>query len=142
MSWKFSTVLSILESTGFFSIIIIVRTLQVDAAPDNRRYRLCAEYFADAASPFRPCRMLVDPKPFFTMCLNDMKINVNRIETSEDVCDVASMYVNECRRQGVPIALPAFCSKWHLFPFVVDVMMFCLFSNYLKIILKLFNNYF
>ena len=121
---------------------VVNRARQVDAAPDNRRYRLCAEYFADAASPFRPCRMLVDPKPFFTMCLNDMKINVNRIETSEDVCDVASMYVNECRRQGVPIALPAFCSKWHLFPFVVDVMMFCLFSNYLKIILKLFNNSF
>lgn len=84
---------------------------QVAAEPTNRRYRLCAKYFVDAASPFRPCLLLVDPKPFFTMCLNDMKINVNRIESDEDVCDVSSMYVSECRRQGVPLRLPAVCSK-------------------------------
>ena len=90
---------------------VVNRAQQVAAEPTNRRYRLCAKYFVDADSPFRPCLMLVDPEPFFTMCLNDMKINVNRIETDGEVCDVSSMYVSECRRQGVPLRLPAVCSK-------------------------------
>lgn len=78
------------------------------ADPESHRYKLCAKYFMDNESPFRPCFEQVDHQKFMTMCLN-MPSNSNRLETEEDTCNVASYYVNECKKNSVRIRLPRLC---------------------------------
>ena len=85
--------------------------VHVDEMIDNHRTRLCAKYFRDESSPFRKCFKQVDNKAFMNMCLDDMPMNINRMVRDEDVCDVASNYVQECRFAGVPIAMPSPCGK-------------------------------
>ena len=85
--------------------------VHVDEITDNRRTRLCAKYFRDQSSPFRKCFKQVDNEAFMDMCLDDMPININRMVRDEDVCDVASNYVQECRFAGVPIAMPSPCGR-------------------------------
>lgn len=43
------------------------------------------------------------------MCLNDMPAVSDRLPTEADVCKVASFYVDECNRIGVPIRFPKAC---------------------------------
>lgn len=86
----------------------------VDATPDNQRYRLCASLFKEESSAFRPCFKQVDPSSFMQMCLNELPTNQNRLMEEEDMCDVASFYVEECRRAGVPIRVPASCVSCEL----------------------------
>ena len=84
------------------------------AAPesiDNRRTALCAKYFKDSTSEFRNCFKIVSPEPFMTMCLNDIPTNINRVETEEDACNITAFYVDECRREGVPLRMPKVCGK-------------------------------
>ena len=63
----------------------------------------CSKLFHDKASPLRPCFPIVDPVHFEAMCVNDV------METQGAECDIASLYVAECRRQEVPVSLPVSC---------------------------------
>lgn len=84
----------------------------VEGPKSERRTALCSKYFKDTTSEFRNCFKIVSPEPFMTMCLNDIPTNVNRIETDEDVCNVTAFYVDECRREGVPLRQPKVCGKF------------------------------
>ena len=88
--------------------------IHVDEISDNRRTELCAKYFRDQSSPFRKCFKQVDNEAFMHMCLDEMPTNINRMVRDEDVCDVASFYVSECKYLGVPLSMPSPCGKIQL----------------------------
>jgi len=81
----------------------------VRADPYSREYQVCAKYFVDSNSPFRPCFKQVSPEPYMTQCLNSMEMNSNRLVTDEDTCNVASYYVHECKMNSANIRLPRLC---------------------------------
>ncbi len=89
------------------------RAVHVEEFSDSRRTALCAKYYRDDSSPFRKCFKQVDNEVFMRMCLNEMPIDSNRIPQAEDICNVASFYVDECRRQGVWMSMPSDCGKNH-----------------------------
>ncbi len=85
-----------------------------EVSPDTRRYEICARYFKRDTSPYRRCFHMVDPEPFMRMCLNDMPVNENRMESEGDTCDVGSFYAHECSLHEVPIKLPNTCGEYDI----------------------------
>ena len=88
-----------------------VRNYAVQGPESVDRTRLCGKYFMEETSPFRMCFKQVPHEPFMTMCLNDLPTNVNRRASEEDICDVASFYVEECELAGVPVRMPTACGE-------------------------------
>jgi len=69
-------------------------------------YALCAKYFKENSSPFRPCFRQLEPAPFLQMCLNSLM----RADEKE-ICQVSAFYVQECKEMGVPMRMPTQCVK-------------------------------
>ena len=84
----------------------------VTAAPSTQQYRVCAALFKNEFSQFRPCFKIIEPSAFMTMCINDIATNVNRQPTEQDTCRIAAFYVDECRREGVPVRVPKTCGTY------------------------------
>jgi len=70
---------------------------------------LCARYFRDIFSPFRPCFNHVENEEFMHMCVNDLAEKDH--PTEEDICSVASFFADECDRKGVHIDPPSQCLR-------------------------------
>ncbi len=87
------------------------RATHVREVPNTRMTQLCASYYRDQSSPFRKCFKQVDNEAFMHMCLDEMPVDENRLPTEEDICNVASFYVDECRRSGVPLTMPSACCE-------------------------------
>ena len=86
-----------------------VRNHAVQGPETADHMRICGKYFRENTSPFRICFKQVDSEAFMKMCLNDLPTNVNQVATEEDACNVASFYVDECERAGVPLRMPTSC---------------------------------
>ncbi|XP_044534269.1 uncharacterized protein LOC123249339 [Gracilinanus agilis] len=67
--------------------------------------RLCKAFFLDAHSELRNCFRVVDPAPFYRMCVRDT------CETSElqAACRMVSAYIHLCSRSFVPLGTPPPC---------------------------------
>lgn len=87
------------------------RAIVVNPDTETRRYRACAELFANASSMFRTGYRVVDPAMFMTMCLNDVSISDNSLEGQTDICRTAAAYVHECRRHEVHLRMPKQCVR-------------------------------
>jgi len=66
----------------------------------------CHKYFMDERSPFRMCFAQVNNTEFMNMCLIDAS---GGDDSQKAVCDMASFYVDECKRAGVPLRVPNEC---------------------------------
>ncbi|XP_041062052.1 uncharacterized protein LOC121287955 [Carcharodon carcharias] len=66
---------------------------------------ICKMLFKGAYSPLRNCFRVVDPVPFYDMCLNDM------CESSDlqPGCNLAAAFVHLCNRNFVPLEIPSQC---------------------------------
>ncbi len=88
-----------------------VRNYAAQGPQSVDRLRLCGKYFREDSSPFRICFKQVENEAFMRMCLNDLPTSVNQLPKEEDVCDVASFYVAECEKAGVPLRMPTTCGE-------------------------------
>ncbi|XP_072336910.1 uncharacterized protein [Scyliorhinus torazame] len=66
---------------------------------------ICKALFKGTYSPLRNCFRVVDPAPFYDMCLSDM------CESSDlqPGCNLAAAFVHLCNRNFVPLEIPSQC---------------------------------
>ncbi|XP_051828645.1 uncharacterized protein LOC127545411 [Antechinus flavipes] len=69
-------------------------------------FRLCKAFFVDAHSELRNCFRVVDPAPFYSMCIRD----TCEISELQAACNMVSAYVHLCGRGFVPLAIPPRCA--------------------------------
>nr|XP_020828215.1 uncharacterized protein LOC110198351 [Phascolarctos cinereus] len=67
--------------------------------------RLCKAFFQDAHSELRHCFQVVDPAPFYSMCIRD----TCEISELQAACGMVSAYIHLCSRGFVPLATPPPC---------------------------------
>ncbi|XP_078096178.1 uncharacterized protein LOC144510541 [Mustelus asterias] len=66
---------------------------------------ICKALFKGAYSPLRNCFRVVDPLPFYDMCLSDMCESSNL----QPACNLAAAFVHLCNRNFVPLEIPSQC---------------------------------
>ncbi|XP_077982070.1 uncharacterized protein LOC144437076 [Glandiceps talaboti] len=71
----------------------------------------CNKLFQDNTSPLRKCFGLIDPKPYHTMCMNDLCSAKNDVDTENIQCNAAAAYVTECQLMGVDMYMPNNCVR-------------------------------
>ncbi|XP_031801299.1 uncharacterized protein LOC100916970 [Sarcophilus harrisii] len=69
-------------------------------------FRLCKAFFLDAHSELRNCFRVVDPAPFYSMCIRDT-CEMSEVQAA---CNMVSAYVHLCGRGFVPLAIPPRCA--------------------------------
>lgn len=62
----------------------------------------CASLFKDNTSVLRGAFKVVDPEPYYSMCLNDK-------DNNGDICKVATAYVHEAARHEANVRMPSQC---------------------------------
>ncbi|XP_043855212.1 uncharacterized protein LOC122752259 [Dromiciops gliroides] len=67
--------------------------------------RLCKAFFLDAHSELRNCFRVVDPAPFYGMCIRDT-CEMSELQAS---CSMVSAYIHLCSRGFVPLTTPPPC---------------------------------
>ncbi|XP_068943844.1 uncharacterized protein [Petaurus breviceps papuanus] len=67
--------------------------------------RLCKAFFLDAHSELRNCFQVVDPAPFYSMCVWD----ICEMSELQAACGMVSAYIHLCNRGFVPLATPPPC---------------------------------
>jgi hypothetical protein len=77
--------------------------------PASEKNQLCQRAFLNNTSPFRPLFDVVDPEPFYKMCVNDMCNLETEAERLEHVCETYKAYLSQ--RSDFPIAMPSHCIK-------------------------------
>ncbi|MGH0149262.1 UNVERIFIED_CONTAM: hypothetical protein FKN15_038584 [Acipenser sinensis] len=65
----------------------------------------CKALFRDACSPMRNCFRVVDPAPFYKLCMSST-CGPNPDRTS---CSLAAAFVHLCNRNLVPLDIPSKC---------------------------------
>ena len=87
----------------------IARTFPENA--ESQTAIACAELFKNKYSALRPCFKIVDPTPFYRMCINDMEMMLNSAEFKTSMCKTAAFYKSVCKREGVFMNMPTTCGK-------------------------------
>ncbi|XP_043944816.1 IgGFc-binding protein-like [Protopterus annectens] len=67
--------------------------------------RICQTLFRYTYSPLRNCFRVVDPTPFYAMCVTDMCESTD----IKPACSVAAAFVHLCNRDFVPLEIPSQC---------------------------------
>ncbi|XP_032896898.1 uncharacterized protein LOC116985893 [Amblyraja radiata] len=67
----------------------------------------CKTLFRSTYSPLRNCFKVVDPAPFYDMCLND----VCESSDLQPACSLAAAFVHLCHRNFVPLQIPSQCAS-------------------------------
>ncbi|XP_075141542.1 uncharacterized protein LOC142217247 [Leptodactylus fuscus] len=78
---------------------------KVKACTTAPHHKLCKAFFQGGQSVLRNCFRVVQPGPFYRMCVEDI-CDSNEIKT---ICNLAATYVHLCNRNFVPIELPSQC---------------------------------
>ncbi|XP_075755429.1 uncharacterized protein LOC102446612 isoform X2 [Pelodiscus sinensis] len=66
---------------------------------------ICKMFFQDPHSLLRNCFKVVDPEPFYSMCVHDA-CDSNVLKA---VCNLAAAFVHLCSRNFVPLEIPSQC---------------------------------
>lgn len=86
------------------------RNVAVISNTDYRAKEACKKLFDNKDSIFRPCYKMVDPIPYYEMCLKDL----HRYDASmfdEKICPSSAAYMTECNIAGVPVRMPKSCVR-------------------------------
>ncbi|XP_040297386.1 uncharacterized protein LOC121008756 [Bufo bufo] len=78
---------------------------KVKACTTAPHQKLCKAFFQGRQSVLRNCFKVVQPAPFYRMCVEDI-CDSNEIKT---ICNLAAAYVHLCNRNFVPIEIPSQC---------------------------------
>lgn len=65
---------------------------------------LCQVFFINANSPLGNCFSSVDPKPFYDICVDNMKKIVN-----PTMCSAVAAYKAHCEKRNVAVDMPEMC---------------------------------
>ena len=84
--------------------------IDLQVSPESPVHKMCAKYFIERDSIFRPCFGVVEPEPFMRMCINE-NANSNSILSEKDLCNVISFYNSECKSEGVIVKSPSVCGE-------------------------------
>lgn len=87
---------------------VVNKARQQTAFPGDPTYDICASFFVDPKSPLRSGFKVVDPNSYMVMCMNNMPV---RRQSVQDTCKVISLYITECRQEGIHITPPVECGK-------------------------------
>ncbi|XP_054849643.1 uncharacterized protein LOC129339063 [Eublepharis macularius] len=66
---------------------------------------ICKTFFQDSISIFRNCFKVVDPEPFYKLCVADMCA----LHSMKAACTLAAAFVHLCDRNFVPLEMPSQC---------------------------------
>jgi len=69
----------------------------------------CSDYFEKTTSPMVPCFETVDPRPFQSMCLQQMEYMKKNPTETKGFCQVASSYIELCKVNNVEMWMPGEC---------------------------------
>jgi hypothetical protein len=86
-----------------------VKFAEISVTPTSHEVDLCDGMFVDDNSALMPCFSTIDPEPFHTMCLKDMELVKNQADQRSGVCPSSAAYIEQCRRAGVELWMPAQC---------------------------------
>ncbi|XP_072466121.1 uncharacterized protein [Notamacropus eugenii] len=78
---------------------------KAEVCPGAASSRLCKVFFLDAHSELRNCFRVVDPAPFYSMCIQD----ACELSELQAACGMVSAYIHLCSRGFVPLATPPPC---------------------------------
>ncbi|XP_056389473.1 uncharacterized protein LOC130283871 isoform X2 [Hyla sarda] len=78
---------------------------KVKACTTAPHHKLCKALFQGGQSVLRNCFKVVQPAPFYRMCIEDI-CDSNEIKP---ICNLAATYVHLCNRNFVPIEMPSQC---------------------------------
>lgn len=78
---------------------------KVKACTTAPHQKLCKAFFQGGQSVLRNCFRVVQPAPYYTMCVEDI-CDSNEIKP---ICNLAAAYVHLCNRNFVPIEIPSQC---------------------------------
>ncbi|XP_022087369.1 uncharacterized protein LOC110977488 [Acanthaster planci] len=76
--------------------------------PEQEANTLCSAHFLDGTSSLTQCLNVVDPAPFYDMCISKA-CQLSAEERKEEACRSIKAYVDECKRLGVGISMPDMC---------------------------------
>ncbi|XP_043349367.1 uncharacterized protein LOC119862732 isoform X3 [Dermochelys coriacea] len=73
------------------------------------KQKVCKVFFREPHSLLRNCFKVVDPEPFYSMCVHDA------CDSSElkAACNLAAAFVHLCSRNFVPLEIPSQCGKFN-----------------------------
>ncbi|XP_050569866.1 uncharacterized protein LOC118249263 [Cygnus atratus] len=77
----------------------------VKPCPITDKEKVCKEFFEEAHSCLRNCFKVVDPKPFYIMCIYD----TCESKKLKAACSLAAAFVHLCHRNFVPVEIPPQC---------------------------------
>ena len=69
----------------------------------------CTNLFLSEESIFRPCFGVVDPKPYYSICLKEMEMQGNSGVVSSGFCQASAGYAENCKLNKVSINVPLDC---------------------------------
>ncbi|NXX89141.1 MUC6 protein, partial [Centropus bengalensis] len=75
---------------------------KVKPCPITAKQKVCKVFFEESHSLLRHCFKVVDPEPFYSMCVYET------CETRElkAACSLAAAFVHLCNRNFVPVEIP------------------------------------
>jgi len=83
----------------------------MEARPGSPAYSLCESYFKSRWSRLSLAYPLVDPQPYFHICLQELAKTPEQSVVTEKVCRVAAVYTAVAKREGLDLDLPSACGK-------------------------------
>nr|XP_009681790.1 PREDICTED: uncharacterized protein LOC104149710 [Struthio camelus australis] len=78
---------------------------KVKPCPTTAKQKVCEVLFEEAHSFLRNCFKVVDPEPFYSMCMVDT-CDSNELKSA---CSLAAAFVHLCNRNFVPVEIPPQC---------------------------------
>nr|XP_013795696.1 PREDICTED: uncharacterized protein LOC106482633 [Apteryx mantelli mantelli] len=78
---------------------------KVEPCTTTAKQKVCKVLFEEAHSLLRNCFKVVDPEPFYSMCMHDT-CESNELKAA---CSLAAAFVHLCNRNFVPVEIPPQC---------------------------------
>jgi hypothetical protein len=82
-----------------------------EARRGSPAYALCESYFSSRWSRLSLAYPLVNPEPYFRICLQELAKTPDQSTVTDKVCRVAAVYTAVAKREGISLDLPSACGK-------------------------------
>ena len=69
----------------------------------------CASIFLDEDSTLRPCFGIVDPKPYYNVCLREMEMLKSNAMRQSGFCLASAAYIEQCRMNKIDLGILLDC---------------------------------
>nr|XP_022915366.1 uncharacterized protein LOC111425513 [Onthophagus taurus] len=87
---------------------IKINNTKIPTFVNNAMNLICSLTFSTSNSTLSSCFPIIDPKPFYEMCLKRIRINSN------SVCSSIAVYKQLCNYKHIQVKMPHFCANCNL----------------------------